>query len=312
MHSCENIPLQQSVVKTLLYFDIFRYPLKTEEVFKFLGANTITRIDVQETLELLVQKGFAFRHFDLYGLQEDDSLAKRRLAGNRKAADMMGLARRRARLIGRFPFVRGVMASGSFSKGYMDDTSDLDFFVVTAPDRLWIARTLIVLFKRVFFFNSHKYFCCNYFVDSNQLEIDEKNLFTATELATLIPLYGITHYINLLRSNAWVTRYFPNFKIPGSARDEKYIPGIKARIEFLLRGRAGEQMETFFMRLTLRRWKNLYGHEYAAQDFDLAFKTLRSVSKNHPKHFQRKILQRYREKVADFNQENSGILEVSI
>jgi hypothetical protein len=311
LRSPENIPLQQSVVKTLLYFDIFRYPLKTEEIYKFLRSNTIADIDLQNALETLVHKGCAFRHFDFYSVQQDQDLVARRLNGNRNAQKLMAFAKQRAKLIGRFPFVQGVMASGSFSKGYMDENSDLDFFVITATGRLWIARTMIALFKRIFFLNSHKYFCCNYFIDVDHLEIGEKNLFTATELATLLPLYGASIYQRLIQANSWTTRFFPNFKphpVEDVPENTAYFP--KSFMEYFLRGLTGERMEIYFMGLALKRWKNQYGRKYALVDFDIAFKTSRHVSKNHPNHFQRKILERYREKVNDFNKNNCGILEL--
>ncbi len=91
----------------------------------------------------------------------------------------------------------------------MDERSDLDFFIITAPNRLWIARTLLVLYKRVFLANSHKHFCVNYFIDEKHLEIEEKNLFTATELATVIPLYGSKQYENLQGVNSWLARILP-------------------------------------------------------------------------------------------------------
>src|SRR5690606_3777846 len=103
--------------------------------------------------------------------------------GNLMANKFSDIARKKAKLISQFPFVRGVMASGSLSKGYADEKSDIDFFIITIPNRLWIARTLLVLYKRIFLLNSHKFFCVNYFVDEKHLGIEEKNLFTATELA---------------------------------------------------------------------------------------------------------------------------------
>ncbi len=117
----------------------------------------------------------------------------------------------RPKLISRFPFVRAVLASGSLSKGYMDEKSDIDFFIITAPHRLWIARTLLVLYKRLFLGGSHKHFCVNYFVDEDHLEIEEKNLFTATELATVLPLYGAEQYKSLIKTNGWVRDFFPNY-----------------------------------------------------------------------------------------------------
>jgi hypothetical protein len=308
----ENIALQHSILRTLLYFDIFRYPLKPDEVYKFLGTNSITLYDLHDAMESLVEKGHAYHHRGFYSIQQGEDLVKRRLNGNDHAKKLTGFAKRRAALIGRFPFVRGVMASGSFSKGYMDEHSDLDFFVVTAPGRLWIARMMIVLFKRLFLFNSHKYFCCNYFVDTEHLQIEEKNLFTATELATLIPLYGAASYDRLMAANTWLKDFFPNFT-PGTTEQvpEDRTRSIKALIENLLGGRLGERLANYFRKLTLQRWRRLYAAKYPADDFDIAFKTTVSVSKNHPNHFQRKILERYNQRLLDFSRNKFGMAELT-
>ena len=52
-HSIDDIDLKVHVLKTLLYYDIFNYPLKSEEVFQFLGTNSITEDDVRTTLDAL-------------------------------------------------------------------------------------------------------------------------------------------------------------------------------------------------------------------------------------------------------------------
>ena len=44
----------------------------------------------------------------------------------------------------------------------------------------------------------------NYFVDSQHLEIEEKNIFTATELATLIPACNKEIYNTLIDTNSWM------------------------------------------------------------------------------------------------------------
>ena len=104
----------------------------------------------------------------------------------------MHKALRNARLIFHFPFTRAIMISGSLSKNYADEASDVDYFIIVKPGRLWIARTLLIIYKRIFLMNSKKYFCVNYFIDEDHLEIEEKNLFTAVELTTLIPIHGFT------------------------------------------------------------------------------------------------------------------------
>lgn len=297
-----EITLEQSVLRTLLYFSMFQYPLRSDEVFKFLGTNSITPGDVDLALEGLAREGRVYRHGNLYGLTADNSIASRRLRGNALAQRMSALAHRRGRFIGSFPFVRAVMASGSFSKGYMDENSDLDFFVVTAPGRLWIARMLIAFYKRIFLLNRHKYCCCNYFVTDDHLEIEEKNLFTATELATLIPISGRSVYHRLMRANPWISEYFPNFRVAVPEEIPESRDGFfKRAVESLLAGTAGDKLTHFFRGLTLKRWKRLYAKGYPAADFNLAFKSTASVSKNHPKHFQRRILERYDAMLREFS-----------
>lgn len=298
-----TIALQRSILRTLLYFDLFRYPLKPDEIFKFLGTNSIDLPALSDALNELVVHGYAFCHEGFYSLQPGRELVNRRHAGSANARRMSRLASRRGKFIGGFPFVRAVMASGSFSKGYMDADSDLDFFVVTAAGRLWIARMFIALYKRVFLRNSHKYFCCNYFIASDHLQIDEKNLFTATELATLVPLYGPSYHKALVLANPWLREYFPNFVAP-TAYDipEMSTSWFKSLIETLLRGWLGDRLTRACQRLTRRRWKRLYSRHYPASDFEIAFKSTASVSKNHPNHFQRRVLDRYAEKLRDFSQ----------
>jgi hypothetical protein len=153
-----DIILSQQIIKTLLYYDIFNYPLKSQEVFRFLGMNSITEADVLTTLNNLTDDKILFRHHDLFSVQDDRGIVERRIKGNEEAIRYLQIAKRKAKIISRFPFVRAVFASGSLSKDYMDDRSDLDFFVITSPGRLWIARTMLVIYKRVFLLNSHKYF----------------------------------------------------------------------------------------------------------------------------------------------------------
>lgn len=153
----------QYVLKTLLYFDIFNYPLTSREIFRFLGANSVSEKDVVNCLNNLSEQDYVFNTNQFYSLQSGNSIIDRRMKGNAEASKYFPLALQQASLISKFPFVRAVFASGSFSKDYMDENSDLDFFIVTAPGRLWIARMLLVLYRRIALSNSLKYFCVNLF-----------------------------------------------------------------------------------------------------------------------------------------------------
>jgi hypothetical protein len=306
--SDQHTALDRHVIKTLLYFDIFHYPLNREEVFRFLGMNSVSQHDVDRSLSGLAAQKILFETKQFYSLETGDKNAERRIKGNLLAEESMPLAFRKAKLIASFPFVRSVMASGSLSKNYMDEKSDLDFFIITAPGRLWIARTLLVLYKRIFLFNSHKHFCTNYFVDEHHLEIEEKNQFTATELTTVIPLFNGALYQKLIAANPWLRDFFPNFKLRETKLENDKIPLVKRFTESIL-GFVAVPVENLLMKITFQRWKRIYARNYPESDFQVAFKTKKYASKNHPNHYQKRVIEQYVHKMKEFSARHNILLD---
>jgi predicted nucleotidyltransferase len=292
--------LFEAIIKTLLYFDIFHYPLTRDEILKFLGKSS-TRDEVNEAVTVLVEKGYVYQFNEFLSVSNNRHNVLRRLKGNEMAAEMMTLARRKAHFIGKFPFVRSVMISGSLSKGYMDKDSDIDFFVVTEPGRLWISRMLLVLYKRIFLGNSHKHFCVNYFVSSDKLEIEEKNQFTATELATVLPMYNTGIYGSLMESNGWLRRFFPNYSPKKTMNRLEKVSTPKRITEKVIDVLGGNFIDDLCMKMTYSRWVRVYKSDYAPADFSVAFKTKKYASKNHPRDYQRKITDVLQMKWLEYN-----------
>lgn len=302
---------ERAVLHTLAYFAVFSYPLTEEEVWAYSptpgsspkgrGDETRARLGTRLAPPSLRGGGGGkiFRFGPFLQLQNDPTWVPRRLEQNRRADRFLPIARRMAQLIGGFPFVRGVFVSGSLSKHCMSADSDIDFFVVTAPGRLWLARTLLVVFKKIFLLNSHKYFCVNYFVDTEHLEIEEKNRFTATETVTVLPMYGRGEYVQFCEANRWAWAMFPNF--PPRPLDEVPLHGrpfFKKTMEWLLGGRVGEWLDVQAMRLTVGFWRRKFRH-FDTGKFDAALKSRRYVSKHHPLHFQERVLQAWSKMMND-------------
>ena len=97
------------------------------------------------------------------------------------------------------------------SKFYASENPDIDYFIITDPDRLWIARSLLHLFKKLTFITGHQHFyCMNYFIDTKALEITHPNLYSAIEVATLLPVYNIEMLRQFFIANAWAWEFLPN------------------------------------------------------------------------------------------------------
>lgn len=283
-------------LKTLLYFSIFKYPLSAKEIFLFSSA--ADENEVNHELDLLKQKGVVSIDNNFYFLDNNLSLVKRRIKGNKMANYVMDKAIRKGIFISKFPYVKAVGISGSLSKNYHDKDGDVDYFVITKAERLWVARTLLMLYKKIFLLNSKKFFCINYFITENSLKISEKNIFTATELLTLIPITG--DFTEFYEQNRWVSDFLPNLEIgkpPVTSTKKK--PIISRSIEFLLLSKLGNILESTFLKLTLKKWNNKF-KTLSKEDFNIAMKSTQGVSKHHPQNFQKQVINKLNKKYQEF------------
>ena len=274
-------------LKTILYFSIFRYPLTLIEIHGYTNHDSIN--ETYEELNQLIELNIINKIDDFYIYNNDSDCISKRQKGNLEAEKIMEIAFKKARLISKFPYVKAVGISGSLSKGYFDKESDIDFFVITKPNKLWICRTILILYKKIFLLNSRKYFCVNYFITSNQLEIVEKNRFTATELKTLIPLQGKAIFEEFYSANKWVNDYFKQFNPNLSQTLENSSSIISTIIEFMLNNKIGQVFNVLFKKITIQKW-NAKFKSLHKDDFNIALKSTDSISKHHPSNFQKKII----------------------
>ncbi len=294
--------MKESILRALAYYDVFSYPLTAKEIHQGLDVSSDLS-SVFEELNLMEQEGLLFKFEELYTLRNDHSVITKRRAGNQKAQALLSMAHQKARFISRFPFIRGISISGSLSKNYADEKSDLDFFIITHPKRLWIARTMFILARKMLVAKkNYKNYCLNYFVAEDLLALDERNLFTATELTTLIPVFGFDQYHNLMKANGWLSKFFPNYKVMTMNHETPPSSWQKKMFERLL-DLGGNRLDNFFMTLTLNKMKRRHVTKYTKEDFALAFKTEQHVSKIHLGNNQKRILNLYHQRLSELNVE---------
>jgi hypothetical protein len=131
--------------------------------------------------------------------------------------------------------------------------SDIDYFIVTEPERLWLCRLMVIAVVR-YAAPRGDTVCPNYLLSERALELDDRNLYTAHEVAQMVPIYGSATYQHLRESNCWVSDYLPN---AGAApREADASPrGRAARLlaESTLRTGAGARLERWEMDRKIRK-----------------------------------------------------------
>jgi len=299
--------LKEGCLQALRYFGIFRYPLTLREIHRF-NPFPATLEETRDALNLLMRDNDVFQAGEYYSVENKKEWAGDRIAGNERACRLLERSGKYAAIIASFPYVRGIAISGSLSKYYASENPDIDYFIITAADRLWIARTLLHIFKKLTFLTGHQhYFCMNYFVDEKALKITHPNLYSSIEVATLLPVFNAPVIQQFFNENTWIREFLPNHSF---SPDFSYLSSYrKQRVKRLLERIIGllspDKMNGTLMKITDRKWRRKWKRKgYPEKDYDRAFLTQQHISKNHPVDYEKKVLQtltRYQ----DMHQQNT-------
>lgn len=290
----QNLTLKAEILKYLCYFDIFSHPLRLSELAQLSGLDDS---DVTRELNALVAQEVCFSLGEFYAIRPHVStLVEERERKEKKAKKYFDKLPSYARLIRSFPFVKGIAISGSLSKNVMHEDGDIDYFIITDKGRLWICRTFLVAFKKIFLFNSKKYFCVNYFVDEENLQIPDENIFTAIEIQYLLAVYNTALIDEFREANSWFKGYVSPFEQNIKVKEVKGKSWIGRFLQFIFKARLGDRFDLYLMKYTYKRWEKKFKH-FDAKKFDLTMRTNRGVSKHHPRDFQNKVLKEFKERM---------------
>ncbi|NQU35677.1 MAG: hypothetical protein HQ521_20815 [Bacteroidetes bacterium] len=286
--------IQEQIDSTLRYFELFKYPLLPVEIHRFMNFKCSLDEVVSQLLMMKQNESVYYSNEGFYSRKDEPSWSIERKRGNNRAINLLYMSSRFVRVIKSFPFIVSIAISGSLSKYYADEDADIDYFIITKTNRLWIARTLLHLYKKLTFITGHEhYYCMNYFIDESALEIDQKNVYSAIETVTLLPVYNKELIIKLKRQNSWLSDYLPN---ETNEQDLRFLlshgkENIKTFFEFCINALGADKLNSFFMRVTDRKWRAKWRKKsYPMENYDQAFCTTLHISKNHPDNYQANVL----------------------
>ncbi len=289
------------ILQTLLYYDIWRYPLSASEVYAFLPVNSITFAECKSLLHDCVGNEFQEAAGYYYVSGHPSSIVEERIRKEHHARNMWRMARLATHVIKRFPFVRAVFVSGDLSKNATGPGSDVDFFIVTEPGRLWIARMLLIIFKKIVLLDSKKYFCLNSFVTSDHLTLDERNVYIAAEVAHLKPTFNSGLFQAYLTANGWIREYFPNFTtalLPRIACNNRRSV-LQRILELPFSLIPAHALDSFLLKKMESVWERRYP-QFDPVTRKKIFRCTKTESRAYIGNFETTVLTAYRERLEKF------------
>jgi hypothetical protein len=208
---------EMAIVRSVLYASLFDYPLTLAELRQTLiesvqtASGIVAAYERSADLRSLVERreGFFFPR----GRADLVAERRRREAHSRRFLDRH---RRLLSIVCALPYVRLVALSGSVAHLNVDGDGDLDLFLVTRGRHVWsVTVTVVVLAKLL---GLRRTVCANFVLADTRLTLDQRDLFTASQVIHLKPLVGVDVFGALIAANLFVHVFYPNFHGAGAGR----------------------------------------------------------------------------------------------
>jgi hypothetical protein len=228
-------------------------------------------------------------------LQGRQSIAAVREARQGSSARLWPLARRWAAVIAGLPFIRMVAVTGALAVDNAPEDDDIDYLIVTAPGRVWLARALVVAVVRAARLLGVG-LCPNYVLAGTALRQRRCDLFIAHDLAQMVPLVGHDVYAEMRAANPWASDYLPQAQHPLRREPELRLSGWQSIVqrggERLLGGRLGAALERWERDRKLRKFARAADQAGSAAELDADRVKGHFEDHGHP------IMQKFHERVA--------------
>lgn len=292
--------LESEILRTLAYFDVFSYPLTKKQVYAFLSCNFASQKEFDEAVAGLLDAGRIRSDRGYYFFADrPEAVVSSREENEKRAAEMFRRAGWVSLFLRQVPYVRAIFVTGSLSKNVAHRSSDIDFMIVTTPDRLWICKMILTAFRRIVLFNSNKYFCINLMVSEDSLTYHHRNVFTAIEIATTRVLWGVSNHQKFLSVNDWIAEYLPHWQPDnGSTRRlPEHRSPLQRMIESVLNLFRLESLDRRLMDTARNYWLRKNRHLDEAV-FNSLYQCRRNISSVWSGNHQASILTAYHHRLA--------------
>lgn len=256
----EMSKIEQAIIKTLAYFDLISRPLSEDELYSYLYVQKCSSRELQGGLQSLLRNKIVVEKDGYYSLKNQKINSQKQ--GDKILEQKWKLAQNIASKMLWIPYLRSVLVIHSLANGTARESSDVDFLIITAKNRLFTCRFFMVvnnilLGRQKTKFNQKDKIDLGFYVSEDGLDIKktrlhENDILTTYFLATAKPLYNFESYQRFVNKNDWLKKFLPNFEIKNS----KYSildnqNKIRKFLEKILSGKLGDFLNLILKKLQI-------------------------------------------------------------
>ncbi|MFH1457464.1 MAG: hypothetical protein ABIF17_05180 [Patescibacteria group bacterium] len=206
--------LQKNILKTFVWFDLFEYPLKLEEIFYYLVSETRHSVlEIEKNIQELLEKQKIHKKDDFYFLHEREKIVYTRQERYTESLKKIKKARIAVHFLKNLPFIRAVFLCNVLGYFNAKKEDDIDFLIITEKNKIWTARWFATGFFKILNLRPKKNkikdkFCFSFYLSEDGLNLEKIKLqddpYLKYWFACLLPLYDNKNCLqDFLDSNLW-------------------------------------------------------------------------------------------------------------
>lgn len=214
--------LEKEILSTLIFYKILNVPCLTAfEIYRRLITNekNVSLTDIKNNLadspSIRCKNGFYWTN-----VPEDNTPADcfdQRMRNAKTSAKKIKKAKSVSRLLSIIPFIKSIGISGSVSMNGARPESDIDFFIISSKDRIWLTRLSTVLLTQLIGQRRHRdiiedKICLNIYIADEATKYPVKNMANSQMIVATLPLYNHDIFKRFFSANSsWMSNHINNF-----------------------------------------------------------------------------------------------------
>lgn len=217
--------LQAAILRTIIFFDIFDYPLTLLEIWKWLNITNGSPMahqwltDILEALNQMPDKIKTKNGF--YFLAGRESIIEERLRRYGYAETKYRRAITFIKIFRFIPFIKMIAVCNNLAYSNSSSKGDLDLFIIVQKNRLWLTRLLVVGFLKIFglrptLAKKQDTLDATFFLSEDNLNLElvkigQEDIYLTYWVDQLVPIYdAVNTYQKFQATNQWIKKTLPN------------------------------------------------------------------------------------------------------
>lgn len=212
---------ERAILETVVFFDLFDYPLDLKELSAYLGGNLGGKLKEKkgDLIAAVEQSAFLNQKAGFFFLRGREILLETREKKQLHSEKLWKDAQKMAARLAFIPFLKAVFVCNNLAYGNASLSSDIDFFIVAGKGRLFFVRTLVTLVVQAAGMRRSGQkisgrICLSFFADETDLNLSKialppKDVYLLHWLKTIKSLLDKGGVALLEKANSpWLRNYF--------------------------------------------------------------------------------------------------------